>query len=174
PLDLTDGDAIDQMGGAINERFGRLDVLIANAGTLGELTPLNHLDPDVWDQALALNATANYRLIRSMDPLLRTSDSGRAIFVTSGAVRNLNPFWAAYAASKAALEAMVNIYASEVAHSEIRVNLVDPGRQRTAMRAKAFPGEDPESLPHPDEKTDLFVDLAALDCEQHGETLRAY
>lgn len=174
PLDLADGDAIDQMGGALNERFGRLDILIANAGTLGELTPLNHLEPEVWEEALTLNATANFRLIRSMDPLLRASEAGRAVFVTSGAVRNLNPYWAAYAASKAALEAMVNIYAQEVAHTDIRVNLVDPGRQRTKMRAKAFPGEDPDTLPHPDEKTGFFVDLAAADCTHHGETLRAY
>lgn len=174
PLDLADGDAIDQMGGALNERFGRLDILIANAGMLGELTPVNHLEPAVWDAAMALNATANYRLIRSTDPLLRTSDAGRAVFVTSGAARNLNPFWAAYAASKAALEAMVTIYAREVAHTEIKVNLVNPGGQRTAMRAKAFPGEDPDTLPHPDERTDIFVDLSAAESATHGETLRAY
>ncbi|MDA0656545.1 MAG: SDR family NAD(P)-dependent oxidoreductase, partial [Proteobacteria bacterium] len=111
PLDLTDGDAVDQLGGAIHERFGRLDILVGNAGILGELSPVGHIEPKVWDDTFAINCTTNFRLIRSMDPLLRASEAGRALFVTSGATRNLRPFWAAYAASKAALEAMVTIYA---------------------------------------------------------------
>ncbi len=174
PLDITDGHAIDQLGGALHERFGRLDILIGNAGSLGELTPIGHIEPEVWDTTFAINSTANYRLIRSMDPLLRLSEAGRAIFVTSGAVRNLNPYWAAYAASKAALEAMVTIYAAEVAHTNVRANLVDPGGQRTAMRTKAFPGEDPKTLPNPDEMTNIFIDLSESDSNKNGELLNSY
>jgi NAD(P)-dependent dehydrogenase (short-subunit alcohol dehydrogenase family) len=174
PLDLTDGDAVDQLGGAIHERFGRLDILVGNAGILGELSPVGHIEPKVWDDTFAINCTANFRLIRSMDPLLRLSDAGRALFVTSGATRNLHPYWAAYAASKTALEAMVKTYAREVGHTNIRVNLIDPGGQRTAMRARAFPGEDPETLPHPDEMTDIFVELAEITCPCNGETVNAH
>jgi NAD(P)-dependent dehydrogenase (short-subunit alcohol dehydrogenase family) len=173
PLDLTDGDAIDQLGGAIHERFGRLDILVGNAGILGELSPVGHIEPTVWDDTFAINCTANFRLIRSMDPLLRASDAGRALFVTSGATRNLHPFWAAYTASKAALEAMVTIYAREVAHTNIRANLIDPGGQRTAMRARAFPGEAPETLPHPDEMTDVFVELSTIDYTNNEQIVQA-
>jgi len=174
PLDITDGDAIDQLGGAIHERFGRLDILIGNAGSLGELSPVGHIEPEVWDTTFAVNSTANYRLIRSMDPLLRLSEAGRAIFVTSGAVRNLSPYWAAYAASKAALEALVTIYAAEVAHTNIRANLVDPGGQRTAMRTKAFPGEDPETLSNPDEMTNIFIDMSESIFDKNGELFYSY
>ena len=174
PLDITDSHAIDQLGGALHERFGRLDILIGNAGSLGELSPIGHIEPEVWETTFAINSTANYRLIRSMDPLLRLSEAGRAIFVTSGAVRNLNPYWAAYAASKAALEAMVTIYAAEVAHTNVRANLVDPGGQRTAMRTKAFPGEDPETLPNPDEMTNIFIDLSDYNSNKNGELFYSY
>ncbi|MCG8546143.1 MAG: SDR family NAD(P)-dependent oxidoreductase [Alphaproteobacteria bacterium] len=173
PMDLTQGDAIDQLGGALHEKFGRLDVLVGNAGMLGMMSPIGHIDPPVWEQTLALNLTANYRLIRSLDPLLRQSDAGRAIFVTSGAARSGSPYWGAYAVSKAGLETLVQTYAAEVAKTNIRVNIVDPGGQRTQMRAAAFPGEDPETLPHPDDRTDVFVDLAETACTRHGEIVRA-
>lgn len=174
PLDLTEDGKIDQLGAALYKRFGRLDILVGNAGILGELTPVNHLDPKTWDSIIALNVTANYRLIRSMDPLLRASDAGRAIFVTSNAASAFDPFWGGYAASKAALEGLVKTYAQEMKHTKVCVNLVDPGRQQTTMRAKAFPGEDPNSLPHPSEMTGVFVDLAEAQCEQNGEVVSAY
>ncbi len=174
PLDLSDGEAIDRLGAAIYERFGRLDVLVANAGTLGVLSPVGHIDPPVWEDTIRINLTANYRLIRSLDPLLRRSEAGRAIFVTSGAVRSLRPYWAAYATSKAGLEALATIYAREVEKTTVRVNMVDPGPTRTAMRAKAFPGEDPGTLRSPDEITQVFVDLAAADCNRNGEIVTAY
>jgi NAD(P)-dependent dehydrogenase (short-subunit alcohol dehydrogenase family) len=174
PMDLTQGDAIDQLGGAIHEKFGRLDVLVGNAGTLGTLSPIAHIEPKVWDNAVALNLTTNYRLIRSLDPLLRLSDAGRAVFVSSGAARNCRPFWGAYSTTKAALEAMVKTYAKEMANTSVRANLINPGGQRTDMRATAFPGEDPMSLPHPDERTDAFVDLAEASCQMNGELVTAY
>ena len=173
PMDLTQADAIDQLGGALHEKFGRLDVMVGNAAMLGTMSPVGHIDPPVWEQTIALNLTANYRLIRSLDPLLRQSDAGRAIFVTSGAARSGNPYWGAYAVSKAGLETLVRTYAAEVVQTNIRVNIVDPGRQRTQMRAAAFPGEDPATLPHPDDRTDVFVDLAEAACTQHGEIVSA-
>jgi len=133
-----------------------------------------HIDPAQWDSVVALNLTANYRLIRSMDPLLRQSESGRAIFVSSGAARGRNPFWGSYAVTKAGLEALVKTYAAEIAETPVRANLVNPGGQRTDMRAAAFPGELPESLPHPDERTGVFVDLAETACDSNGEILQAY
>jgi NAD(P)-dependent dehydrogenase (short-subunit alcohol dehydrogenase family) len=174
PMDLTDGAAIDQLGGAIHEQFGRLDILVGNAAALGTLGPVAHIEPTQWDAVVALNLTANYRLIRSIDPLLRQSDAGRAIFVSSGAARGRNPFWGAYAATKAGLEALVKTYAAEMAETSVRANLVNPGAQRTEMRAAAFPGELPESLPHPDERTGVFVDLADTACDKNGEILEAY
>ncbi|MCP4330041.1 MAG: SDR family NAD(P)-dependent oxidoreductase [Alphaproteobacteria bacterium] len=170
PIDLTDYDKIDQMAAAVYERFGRLDVLVGNAGTLGVLSPVGHIDPEIWDRTFALNVTVNWRLIRDFDPLLRRSDAGRAIFVTSGAARAASPYWSAYAASKAALEVMVRCYAGETANTNVRVNILDPGVVRTDMRATAFPGEDPASLPHPETITDAFVALASASSTDHGGT----
>ncbi len=172
PLDLADGDAIDRLGRALYERFKRLDVLAACAGDLGTLTPVSHIRPAEWDRVIAVNLTANYRLIRSLDPLLRASPSGRAIFVTSGAARGPRAYWGTYAVSKAGIEMLAGIYADETRQSHLRVNLIDPGRVRTKMRAHAYPGEDPMSLPHPDEVTDPFVELAEAACTRHGETVR--
>ncbi len=169
PADLGDHAKIDQMGAAIFERFGRLDVLVGNAAVLGILSPVGHVDPDTWDQVMRINLTANWRLIRSFDPLLRMSESGRAIFVTSGAARGASAYWGPYAASKAALEMLVLTYAAEVRKTPVRVNLVDPGIVRTAMRTQAFPGEDAMKLRPPEEIADVFVDLAAADCRRHGE-----
>lgn len=173
PADLLDMDQIDKIAAAVHERFGKLDVLVGNAGSLGVLSPVGHIDPKVWDETIALNLTVNYRLIRAFDVLLRRSDAGRAIFVSSGAARNPHPYWGAYSASKAGLEALVQTYAGEVAKTNIRVNIVNPGGVRTSMRAQAFPGEDPMSLVTPDDVTDIFVKLAAIDCEFHGAILNA-
>ncbi len=173
PIDLTKPEKIDQLAAAVYERFGKLDILVGNAGTLGILSPVGHIDPEVWDQAFALNVTANWRLIRGFDPLLRAAAAGRAIFVTSGAAKNPRAYWSAYAASKAALEAMILCYANETAKSDLRVNLLDPGVVATKMRATAFPGEDPDTLPAPDTITDTFVALAETACTRHGEIVRA-
>ena len=173
PLDLTDFDAIDRMGAALFERFKRLDVLVGNAGLLGRLGPIAHLDPKIWDQTMAVNVTANWRLIRACDPLLRASDAGRAIFVTSGAAKPPRAYWSVYAISKAALEMLVGIYAAEVAMTRIKVNLINPGATRTRMRAEAYPGEDPASLRTPESTTDPFVRLAAPSCASHGEVVNA-
>ena len=172
PMDLKNSDEIDQMGGALYQRFGKLDILVANAATLGILSPVGHIDPSVWEDAVQLNLTANYRLIRSLDPLLRASDAGRAIFVTSGASRGI-AFWGAYAATKAGLDGLVKCYADEVENTDIRVNLLSPGATRTGMRASAFPGEDPETLKTPESITGLFVDLAETACTRHGEIVQA-
>lgn len=171
--DITEFDAIDRLGAAIYERFRRLDILVGNAGTLGVLSPVGHIDPKVWDEAFAVNVTANFRLIRSFDALLRQSDAGRAIFVTTGATRAPRAYWSAYGASKAALEYMVLAWAEEVARTPLRVNLLNPGPTRTAMRAAAMPGEDAQTLPHPDEIAPAFVALADPDCTRHGEIVSA-
>ncbi|MDJ0942908.1 MAG: SDR family NAD(P)-dependent oxidoreductase [Kiloniellales bacterium] len=173
PLDLRDFDRIDALGASLYERFGKLDVLVGNAGILGTLSPLGHGDPAAWQAVIDVNLTANFRLIRSLDPLLRRSDAGRAIFVTSGAAARPIPYWGAYATSKAALEMLIGIYAAETAKTAVRVNLIDPGVVRTIMRAQAFPGEDPESLKPPEAITEAFVELAAADCTRQGETLAA-
>ena len=171
PMDLKDFDAIDQMGQAIHERFGRLDILVGNAGVLGTLSPVGHIEPKDWDEVLAVNLTANWRLIRSCDPLLQASEAGRAIFVTSGVARHVVPYWGGYAVSKAALEMLVGIYAAENAKTNVRANILDPGAARTAMRAKAMPGEDPNTLPTPESITDAFVDLAEVGCTRNGEVV---
>ena len=159
PLDLKDGDGIDRLGAAIHERWGRLDGLISNAAVLGVITPVPHLAQKEFDQAFAVNVTANYRLIRSLDPLLRQSEAGRAVFVSSSSARSARAFWGLYAATKAALEALIKSYAAEVANSPLRVNAFYPGAVRTAMRAKAVPGEDPETLPLPQVVVPKLVDM---------------
>lgn len=169
PLDLKDFDAIDRLGASIFERWGKLDAFLGNAGTLGVLTPLSHLEPKVWQQALDINLTANWRLIRSLDPLLRKSDSGRVVMVSSGAARNFRPYWGAYSITKAALEALTFTYAAECANTNIRVNLLNPGPMRTQMRGEAFPGEDPMSLQPPDAIAPLIVEMVSPDYPKHGE-----
>jgi NAD(P)-dependent dehydrogenase (short-subunit alcohol dehydrogenase family) len=172
PADLTDYAVIDKIGAAIYERWGRLDVVVGNAGLLGVLSPLGHISPETWEQVLAVNLTVNWRLIRSLDPLLRTSDAGRAIFVTSG-VSGGRAYWGAYAVSKAALESMVKTYAHEVAKTNVRANLVNPGATRTRMRAQAYPGENPDTLRSPESITGVFVDLAEPACTLNGEVVDA-
>jgi NAD(P)-dependent dehydrogenase (short-subunit alcohol dehydrogenase family) len=168
PLDLLDGEAIDRLGGAIAERWGRLDVLVGNAAMLGDLSPVGHFAPDLWEAVFALNVHANWRLIRACDALLRASESGRAIFVTSGITQHIAPYWGAYSASKAALEKLVLTYAAEVAQTPVRVNLLNPGPTRTSMRAQAFPGEDPKTLPAPETITESFVALAEPGFDGNG------
>jgi NAD(P)-dependent dehydrogenase (short-subunit alcohol dehydrogenase family) len=171
PLDLRQFDAIDRMGFALHERFGKLDIVVGNAGVLPHLTPTGHLDPTVWQEIIDVNLTANWRLIRSLDPLLRRSDAGRALFTTCAAAREAGPFWNAYAASKAGLEALVRSYAAEIANTPIRVNLIDPGPVHTRLRNNAFPAENKSSLPRPEAMTDIFVAAASADCTRNGEII---
>lgn len=161
PLDVTDYDGIDRLGHAIFERWGRLDGLIGNAAALGAITPVSHLEPKVFERTFAINVTANYRLIRSLDLPLRQSDAGRAVFLSSAASQAAKPYWGVYAASKAALEALVKSYADELSASKVKANIFWPGRVRTAMRAQAVPGEDPMTLPHPSEVAPRLVDMIA-------------
>lgn len=169
PVDLTDFEALDRLGGAIHERWGRLDVLLANAGLLGEIMPLGHIEPKVWDRVMAVNVTANWRLIRSLDPLLRSSVAGRAVFVSSGAAHNCRAYWGPYSTSKAALEALVRTYAAETATTPVRVMLVNPGPLRTAMRRAAMPGEDPMTLKTPQDLAPHLVRLASSDWNESGK-----
>ncbi|MFZ4601028.1 MAG: SDR family NAD(P)-dependent oxidoreductase [Caulobacterales bacterium] len=172
PLDLKDHDGIDRLGAALFERFRRLDGLVACAGVLGELTPLFQARPRMMEEVLSVNVTANYRLIRAMDPLLRQSSAPRVVFVTSGAAHKNTAYWGPYALSKAALEAMALTYAAEVRITPIKVNLLSPGPVRTAMRNKAFPGEDPLTLPTPEDVAPLFLELMSSACTRHGEIVR--
>jgi NAD(P)-dependent dehydrogenase (short-subunit alcohol dehydrogenase family) len=171
PLDLTNGAGIDQLGGVVHQRWGRLDILVHAAGVLGELTPASHIETKLWDRVLATNLTSAYRLIRSLEPLLRQSAAGRAIFLTSGAAVRPRAVWGVYAASKAGLEGLVKSWADELENTAIRPVLLDPGAMRTAMRAKAFPGEEPESLPHPSEIAPLVVELARPDLSPAGRVI---
>ncbi|MFO0998617.1 MAG: SDR family NAD(P)-dependent oxidoreductase [Alphaproteobacteria bacterium] len=172
PLDIADYPALDRLGASLFERYGRVDVLVGAAASLGTLTPIGHLDPPVWERTIAVNATAHWRLLRSLDPLLRASGSGRAIFVTDAVAREARAYWSAYAVSKSALETMVRLYANEMARTPVRVNLVDPGPLRTKLRAEAFPGENPAEVPAPESVTDIFVALAEASSTRHGELIR--
>jgi NAD(P)-dependent dehydrogenase (short-subunit alcohol dehydrogenase family) len=172
PLDLKDFDGIDRLGGALHERFGRLDGLVSCAGVLGDLTPVAQGRPAMVSEVIAVNLVANQRLIRSMDPLLRAAPAARAVFTSSGAAHSGRAFWGHYAASKAGLEALVRAYAQEVAVTQIKVNLLDPGAVRTAMRYKAFPGEDQNALATPEDVAPLYVQLLSPACTQQGEVVR--
>lgn len=169
PLNLLDLDKVDVMGPALAEKFGRLDIFVGNAAMLGSLTPLGHVDAKEWQRVMDLNVNANFRLLRTLDPLLRASDAGRVIMVSSSAAQSARAYWGAYATSKAALEAMTKVYAAEVATTPLKVNIVDPGATRTAMRAKAFPGEDPSHPKDPAETVPLFLVLASPACSSHGQ-----
>ena len=168
PIDLRKPNDIEKLGPALLERFGKVDILVANAAVLGALSPVAHSDLKMWQDVFSTNVMANVRLIRSLDPLLRASDAGRAIFVTSGIAGSDTPFWGAYAASKAALENIARTWAAEVKDTPLKVNILDPGVVRTTMRADAFPGENPDTLPPPENITQSFVDLATPDCTDHG------
>ena len=168
-LDLRKGDKLDQLGPTLYQRWQKLDILIANAGILGPLSPLGHITEDGFLSTIDINLTANWRLIRTLDPLMKRSDAGRAVFVTSGAAAGRHAYWGPYGASKAGLEALVKSWAAELANTTVRANLVNPGPVRTGMRAKAFPGEDPMTLPAPEDLAALFVELASPSCERNGE-----
>jgi NAD(P)-dependent dehydrogenase (short-subunit alcohol dehydrogenase family) len=172
PMDLRDFDAIDRLGEALYLRWGRLDAFVGNAGVLGVLTPLHHLDPKTWDEVIAVNVTANWRLIRSLDPLLRRSAAGRVAFMTSGAASRaeLRAYWGPYATSKAALDALARTYAAETVNtSNIRVMLINPGPLRTLMRAKAMPGEDPSTVRTPQELAPKIVEICSPDWTETGK-----
>ncbi|WP_424955884.1 SDR family NAD(P)-dependent oxidoreductase [Hyphomicrobium sp. 1Nfss2.1] len=164
-LDISKGDKVDQIGPTLFQRWGKLDILVANAGILGPLSPLPHVTEDAWKQVIDINLSANWRLIRTLDPLLKRSDAGRAVFVTSGAATGKYAYWGPYAVSKAGLECLVKTYAHELETTNVRVNLLNPGPVRTGMRAKAFPGEDPNKLPSPEELVPLFLELVSPACD---------
>ncbi|MEL6784203.1 MAG: SDR family NAD(P)-dependent oxidoreductase [Pseudomonadota bacterium] len=163
PLDVTDYDALDRLGQSIFDRWGKLDILLGNAGELGVPTPLSQLKPSVFEDVMAVNVTANFRLLRSLDPLLQKSDAGRALFVTSGAARSQRPYLGPYAASKAALEVMVTAYAKENRLTTVNANLVDPGTLRTKMRRQYAPGEDPQTVTEPQAIVDTLIHLVSAD-----------
>jgi NAD(P)-dependent dehydrogenase (short-subunit alcohol dehydrogenase family) len=171
PMDITDYDAIDRLGASLAERYGKLDLLVGNAGVLGQLTPVAHIDPKEFDKAMAVNVTANARLIRSLEPLLMQADSPRAVFTTSGAAQKCGPFWGTYSTTKAALDALVKSWAHEHANDKLRANLLSPGPIKTAMRAQAMPGEDPETLPTPAELAPLFLELLSETQTRTGEII---
>jgi NAD(P)-dependent dehydrogenase (short-subunit alcohol dehydrogenase family) len=173
PLDLAKGQAIDALGPTLYERFGKLDVLVGNAAILGRLSPLTHIPSEHWERVFAVNVTANWRLIRTLDPLLRRSDGARVIFVTSSVARTARAYWAPYSVSKAALEALAKTYANETADSQIKVNLIDPGATATRMRAEAYPGEDQKTLRTPEEVAESFVRLAMPDWTETGQIVEA-
>jgi NAD(P)-dependent dehydrogenase (short-subunit alcohol dehydrogenase family) len=159
PLDMRDYDGLYRLAAALNERHGRLDALVGNAAIAGVPSPLDHIEPKAWNEAFAVNVTANWHLIRAMDPLLRRSDAGRAVFVTSRASTLARAYWAPYSVSKAALDVLVRTYAAETSSTAVRVNLFDPGATRTRMRAMVMPGEDPMTLPTPAEVAEQIIGL---------------
>ncbi|HUO54670.1 MAG TPA: SDR family NAD(P)-dependent oxidoreductase [Rhodoblastus sp.] len=172
PCDITDFPALDRLGAALYERWGKLDIFVGNAGILGPLTPISHCDPDKWDKLFAVNVTANYRLLRSLDPLLRASDAGRVVLISSAAAQKaeFKAFWGPYATSKAALDALLRSYAADVANiSKIKAMSVNPGPLRTRMRAAAMPGEDPMTLKTPEDLAPKLVDLCGPDWQETGK-----
>jgi NAD(P)-dependent dehydrogenase (short-subunit alcohol dehydrogenase family) len=169
PLDMKDSEGIARLALALNERYGRLDVLIGNAGLLTTPSPLGHIEPKAWDDVMAVNVTANWQLIRDCDALLQASDAGRAVFITSALAYLARPYFGLYAASKAALDALVRTYAAECASTNVRVNLFSPGQTRTRMIRTAFPGIDPETLPTAEEVVKTILPLCLPSCTQTGK-----
>lgn len=171
PLNLTDFDGVARLGAALNERHGKLDILVGNAGIAGPSSPLGHIELKPWQDVMAVNVTANFQLIRCMEPLLRQSDAGRTVFVTASAAGHANAYRGPYAASKAALDTLVRCWANETATTEIRVNLFNPGPVRTRMRAIVFPGEDPQTLDTPEQIAEFIVPMCL---PSWGETGKLY
>ena len=169
PLNLTDSGGIARLGAALNDRHGKLDILVGNAGVSGPSSPLGHIDMKPWNDVLAVNVSANFQLIRCMEPLLRKSDAGRAVFITSGAANKASAYLGPYAASKAALETLARVWASETASTPLRVNLFNPGPTRTRMRAFVMPGEDPLTLPTPEDVAEKILDLCLPDFAETGK-----
>lgn len=172
PMNLTDYEAIDRLGAHVAATWGKLDILIGNAGILGPISPMGHIPPKEWDSLMAVNVTANYRLIRSFDSLLKAADAGRATFVTSTVAEDCRAYWGGYATTKAALNCMVKTYALEVANNtNVKANIINPGPIRTSMRAAAMPGEDPETLDTPHDIAPLFVKISSPDFQANGEII---
>ena len=169
PLDMKDTDGILRLALALNERYGRLDVLVGNAGLLTVPSPVGHIDPKDWDNVIAVNLTANWHLIRALDPLLKASAAGRAVFITSAVAYFARPYFALYAASKAGLDQLVRTYAAECENTKVRVNLFSPGQTRTRMMSVAFPGIDPETLPTPEDVAKAIVPLCRPECAESGK-----
>jgi NAD(P)-dependent dehydrogenase (short-subunit alcohol dehydrogenase family) len=163
PMDIAEGNGLDQLGLALHQRFGRLDILVHAAAMLGPVTPVSHLDPQHWDRVVAVNLTATFRLIRSMEPLLRASEAGRGIFLTTWNAANPRAFWGPYGVTKAGMEHMVRTWADELEQTKVRAVLLDPNTMRTKMRAEAMPGEDPATVTDPSEIGPLIVELAQAD-----------
>lgn len=168
PFDLSDMAAIDKLGASIFERWGKLDILVANAGVLGVISPVGHIEAKVFDKVMLTNVTATWRLIRSVEPLLLKSDAGRALLLSSSVANDARPFWGAYAASKAAVEMLGRTWAAETRHTKLCINNVNPGATRTAMRAQAMPGEDPSTVPHPSEVAEKLLPLCAPEMTESG------
>jgi NAD(P)-dependent dehydrogenase (short-subunit alcohol dehydrogenase family) len=168
PLELRDSDGIARLAGALNERYGKLDVLIGNAALVGSNSPLDHFQPKEWDEVMAVNVTANWQLIRHLHALLLRSDAGRAVFLTSGAATRPRAYRGLYNTTKAALEAMVRTYAAETESTPIRANLFNPGPTRTRMRAAVMPGEDPMTLPTPEAVAEHIVPLCLPSFAESG------
>jgi NAD(P)-dependent dehydrogenase (short-subunit alcohol dehydrogenase family) len=168
PLDLKDAEALDRLGASIFARWNKLDAFFANAGVLGALSPLTHLEPKLFDELLAVNVTANWRLIRSLDPLLRAAEAGRVLVMSSSVAQKPRAFWGGYAMSKAAVESLALTYALECASTNVRVNVLNPGGTATAMRAKAMPGEDPSTIPQPDDIAPLVVQMLSPEWTENG------
>ena len=174
PMDLADRPAMSKLAGVIHERWGKLDIMVANAGVLGVLTPASHMDEETWDEVMDINLSSIWRMIRVFDPLLRLSPAGRAILMTSSAADGGSyPYWSAYAASKAGLEALGKCWAAEVSSTPLKVNILNPGGVATRMFASAYPGADLTSMTQPEDIGPAFVTLTAEDCPYHGEVLRA-
>jgi len=173
PMDLRKPELLDPVGPSLVERFKRLDILVHNAGALGKLTPTGHIQPKDWDECFAVNATAAWRLIRTCGPVLAASDAGRAVFVSSAVASAPRAYWAAYSASKAAMETLAKCWADETENTALRINIFNPGPTATRMRATAFPGEDPNTLPRPESRAEALLPLC-LPCEtRHGQMVTA-
>jgi NAD(P)-dependent dehydrogenase (short-subunit alcohol dehydrogenase family) len=169
PLNLTDSDGIARLGAGLHERYGKLDILVGNAGVLGPSSPIGHIELKTFNDVMAVNVSANFQLIRCMEPLLKQSDAGRAVFITSGAANKATAYVSPYAASKAALETLARAWAQETANTKLRVNLFNPGPVRTRMRATLMPGEDPETLDRPEQVAEFIVPMCALDWTETGK-----
>jgi len=172
PLDLQDSNEIYKLAPAISRRFDKIDILVGNAALLGKMTPVTQIEPENWKELIEVNLTANWHLIRSLQPLLLVSDSGRAMFVTTG-VAGGRAYWGGYAITKTALEAMVKTWAEEMTETSLKINLINPGAVRTTMRASAYPGEDPMALPAPEDITEVFVKLGERGCLHHAKIINA-
>ncbi|WP_426609314.1 SDR family NAD(P)-dependent oxidoreductase [Bradyrhizobium sp. McL0616] len=169
PLNLTDSDGIARLGAGLHERYGKLDILVGNAGVLGPSSPVGHIELKTFNDVMAVNVSANFQLIRCMEPLLKQSDAGRAVFITSGAANKATAYVSPYAASKAALETLARAWAQETANTKLRVNLFNPGPIRTRMRATLMPGEDPATLETPEQVAEFIVPMCAPDWTETGK-----